>query len=1525
MSRTLRAGTLHTHRTRGSERLHSTQSASRGVRSASRSVRSLRFALFVAVGVGCTHQGHSPSAPEEASKIRLSLSMPRGVSTDIGAVRFDVIDLERGHTESAEVPLEGEGLPSSVHADLAGHRFADWLVVVPPGDYRVVATPLDRDGQLSAVCSAAEEPRVRVLPRATTELLLISECGAGDRGAVDVGVVFRHRPLIEKLEFDSSKFICRDEAAGIRVHAKDLDGDVLTYTWRVSETPRGVLMDRYCLAAAGSQAALSAAAAGRYELTVSVSDASSTTALVFPVYVSECGEAPSCPGDAALSRVSDAPHETQGGCFCEDDQDGDGVLDSEDNCAEGINPLQVDIDEDGVGDLCDNCPTEVNPGQEDENGDGGGDACAPPEEVTLCGVSFLPAEGVDPLLANVVPDDGELVHVLLQLSTSVMADELEQIEALGAQLDRAISRNLFFIGVPVDALPEVAALPFVRAVSQIPEACLSIRSSAELGCAPVRRGQWVGAQFDSEEGFESGFEAGAFAPQLNRGGAMAYHTSSSTMVIFGGRREFDPGSPPPVDEEFPVSTWLWSATMSRLIISSTDPPPGRSDHALVHDVARDRVLLFGGRRRATDGTLQALGDTWAWDGSRWDQIDTTDAPAPRWGYAWAYDASREEIVLFGGTDGTTLFQDTWIFNGEEWEEVPQGASEAWPTARHDHAMAHDGSSDQVLLFGGREHLDGEPEAYLYGTWAWNGSAWQQQRPNSIPQARSGHSMVAFNSEDSGCGIFLLLGESDTEIPELTWFWDGEDWAPVDTAGVPRSPEHTEHAAAYDPQTNRVVLLPSNAQNVWELEAFPTLLVSFHESTAFDVARRVLAEANAEILAPGGVLPDGNVVNTWLVSMPLASVDLLAVRNSVLRIEQPSKTVPHADGIGELSGAYACQAPGSNRCGGTGCTGDGVGVALWDMGWPASHAAFVDSAGLSSRVMTGVDVVVRNERFDNHATFLAGVIAGRGDRAPAGDLGRHQGMAPNATLYAYQYPDLDRSAATEFLEELQDAASRGARAFNAAVGKKVECDQLGLYDGASGELDKYFHPPARTNPLMSLVASAGNNQRFRIENTIGCGFPAINDPASCPAVDPPMDNIRRRFYTVSGGHAQTAKNSLVVGYVSSGTPGTLAGARRPSTRSGWGPTADGRIKPDLVAPGTEMELRDGEPPCPGTRECDPDEQIISAVCDTVEPGGPICRSESNSSYGILPSYTLDRTNVVESRGTSVASAAVTGAIAQLVEHQGSIGLPPSEQPLDSDSTKALLIHTALDLRVTDDSGAFMSLVDCDPIGGNQWCWPILDAAGGDGPDYATGWGLIQVDAAKEHLTRGNPPAQVRPSSCREPIRYANGLPINSPLPIGASRATAEALGLECSGAAIWDWVAYIEPQEGATRLKVTVAWDDKPAGGAPGSNASGSDTLLVNDLDLGVSAARSVGSRMGPTHYSWRLDPSCPHAPAERVQGPWNPSRFADRRNTVEQVVIDGEDLIDAPYWQIVVHSSGIANNRFDASKEQDFAILISWE
>ncbi|XP_061172263.1 cartilage oligomeric matrix protein-like isoform X2 [Saccostrea echinata] len=74
------------------------------------------------------------------------------------------------------------------------------------------------------------------------------------------------------------------------------------------------------------------------------------------------------------------------GDACDPDIDNDGILNENDNCPKVVNPDQDDGDEDGVGDLCDNCPFLANKLQNDSDHDSIGDICDTNEDEDSDGI-----------------------------------------------------------------------------------------------------------------------------------------------------------------------------------------------------------------------------------------------------------------------------------------------------------------------------------------------------------------------------------------------------------------------------------------------------------------------------------------------------------------------------------------------------------------------------------------------------------------------------------------------------------------------------------------------------------------------------------------------------------------------------------------------------------------------------------------------------------------------------------------------------------------------------------------------------------------------------------------------------------------------------------------------------------------------------------------------------------------------------------------------------------------------------------
>ncbi len=148
------------------------------------------------------------------------------------------------------------------------------------------------------------------------------------------------------------------------------------------------------------------------------------------------------------------------------------------------------------------------------------------------------------------------------------------------------------------------------------------------------------------------------------------------------------------------------------------PLPRRTPSA-AFDVSRRRVLLFGG----WDGG-PGFDDTWELvlePHPRWRRLPTPGpTPGPRWGQTLVHDAARDRLVLFGGVDLMDWRNDVWAFSlapPGRWSLLePTGPA---PTKRLTHSAIFDPVRDRMLVFGGYVG-----SSYLGDLWAleWGASA-----------------------------------------------------------------------------------------------------------------------------------------------------------------------------------------------------------------------------------------------------------------------------------------------------------------------------------------------------------------------------------------------------------------------------------------------------------------------------------------------------------------------------------------------------------------------------------------------------------------------------------------------------------------------------------------------------------------------------------------------------------------------------------------------------------------------------------
>ncbi|MEA2889595.1 MAG: hypothetical protein QOI05_388 [Bradyrhizobium sp.] len=317
----------------------------------------------------------------------------------------------------------------------------------------------------------------------------------------------------------------------------------------------------------------------------------------------------------------------------------------------------------------------------------------------------------------------------------------------------------------------------------------------------------------------------------------------------------------------------------------------------------------------------------------------------------------------------------------------------------------------------------------------------------------------------------------------------------------------------------------------------------------------------------------------------------------------------------------------------GLSGEGVGVAVWDEGQVLStHVEF------EGRLT--VHDTATNPRA--HSTHVAGIIAAQGVQP------RAEGMAPKAKVHSFDWDndikelmDIAKSDPTIFVTNHSYGASRGwnyASSFGSWVwdgDPRINEDEdhfFGKYTLRSQIIDEVIFD----YPRMSVFVSAGNKRGAVYNPTI---LPQWHGRHWLSVLDQYVTRVRKPDSQHDGGYDTLegfalAKNVITIGAVED-IP--REGLKDPSNVkvtefSSWGPTDDGRIKPDLVANGA---------------------QLLAPTAD--------------AAFG-----TYDARAYVQMSGTSMASPAAAGVAVLLTE----LSIKKRGKPLRADEMKSILINTAV---------------------------------------------------------------------------------------------------------------------------------------------------------------------------------------------------------------------------------------------------------
>src|SRR5438094_1390776 len=243
------------------------------------------------------------------------------------------------------------------------------------------------------------------------------------------------------------------------------------------------------------------------------------------------------------------------------------------------------------------------------------------------------------------------------------------------------------------------------------------------------------------------------------------------------------------------------AFASLVAASAQSSPTPRTAHSAAWDAARGELVVFGG----FDGP-SPTDETWVWNGI-WTLKNPATRPSARAYANMAYHEARQQVVLFGGSeDAATGLDDTWIWDGNEWSSR---FSTNWPLARFLHGMAYDTIRQETVLFGGYDSVN-----HFDDTWVWNGTNWFSRSPVTRPSPRAIRQGMAYDKQRQE--VILFGGDFGGGSTNDTWAWKGTNWNVRSPATAPAS--RFGYALAYDEARNRITLFGGSALNdtwVWE--------------------------------------------------------------------------------------------------------------------------------------------------------------------------------------------------------------------------------------------------------------------------------------------------------------------------------------------------------------------------------------------------------------------------------------------------------------------------------------------------------------------------------------------------------------------------------------------------------------------------------------------------------------------------------------------------------------------------------------
>jgi uncharacterized membrane protein len=213
----------------------------------------------------------------------------------------------------------------------------------------------------------------------------------------------------------------------------------------------------------------------------------------------------------------------------------------------------------------------------------------------------------------------------------------------------------------------------------------------------------------------------------------------------------------------------------------------------------DNVVFFGGWNGSS-----GFDDTWVYDlsANTWTKKYPSTRPNVRYFHKMSTIYGTDQVLLFGGGSSIAIYDDTWVYDLSANTWTNKNPSGSTPTGRYSHSMAHINGTDNVVLFGGRNLT------IFSDTWVYDLSAnsWTSKSPSTSPSALEGISMASVITTDK---VMLFGGWTGTKHSIDTWIYDlsSNNWNKKSLTTKPINTSN--HGIAFIENTDKIVLIGGN--------------------------------------------------------------------------------------------------------------------------------------------------------------------------------------------------------------------------------------------------------------------------------------------------------------------------------------------------------------------------------------------------------------------------------------------------------------------------------------------------------------------------------------------------------------------------------------------------------------------------------------------------------------------------------------------------------------------------------------------